>query len=96
MLNAVTCQVVPVADAYCTDQPFKLTATLPRLKSSMKSFLNVAPEFPPPPYTWLITTFRETAPRGKMDFTIANATAVAITKNVSSLRIGAQILAERL
>lgn len=29
----------PVADAYCTDQPARLTAEAPRLKSSMKSFL---------------------------------------------------------
>src|SRR5712691_6981475 len=34
-----------------------LTAFVPRLNSSMKSFLNVAPVLPPPPYTWLITTF---------------------------------------
>jgi hypothetical protein len=35
----VVCQVVPVADAYCTDQPVTLTAAVPALKSSTKSFL---------------------------------------------------------
>ena len=33
----VTCQVVPAADAYCTDQPPMFTGALPLLKSSMKS-----------------------------------------------------------
>ncbi len=37
---------------------------VPRLKSSMKSFVKVAPEFPPPPYTWLTTRFVLTAPAG--------------------------------
>lgn len=30
---------VPVAEAYCTDQPARLTDEAPRLKSSTKSFL---------------------------------------------------------
>ncbi len=30
---------VPVLDAYCTDHPPMSTATVPRLKSSMKSFV---------------------------------------------------------
>jgi hypothetical protein len=38
--TAVTDQApVPVADAYCTDQPARLTGEAPRLKSSTKSFL---------------------------------------------------------
>ena len=45
----VRCQVVPAVDVYCTDQPDKLTDDALRLNSSMKSFLNVAPAFPPPP-----------------------------------------------
>ncbi len=40
---------VPPAEAYCTDQPPRLTAAVPRLKTSMKSFLSVAPLLPPPP-----------------------------------------------
>jgi len=54
-LRFVTDQLVPVAVAYCTDHPARLFATSPALKISMKSFLNGAPELPPPPYTWLIT-----------------------------------------
>src|SRR6186713_455291 len=36
--------------------PARLTGLAPRLNSSIKSFFRVAPELPPPPYTWLITT----------------------------------------
>lgn len=36
-LIGVTAQAVPVADAYCTDQPVMLTAETPALKISMKS-----------------------------------------------------------
>src|SRR5881394_1477841 len=50
----------PVAEVYCTDQPVTSTEVPPRLNNSMKSFLNVAPLFPPPPYTWLITMPVET------------------------------------
>src|SRR4051812_24356964 len=52
----VTCHEVPAAEAYWTDHPAKLTGEALRLYSSMKSFLNVEPALPPPPYTWLITT----------------------------------------
>jgi hypothetical protein len=39
-LSCVTCQApVPVAAWYWTDQPSTLTAAVPRLRSSMKSFL---------------------------------------------------------
>ena len=56
-MSGVTDHVpVPVAEAYCTDQPARLTLDVPRLKSSMKSCVNVAPALPPPPYTWLMTT----------------------------------------
>src|SRR3546814_8102127 len=54
--SGVTCQVEPEDEAYCTDQPSTLTVSLPLLCSSMKSIFRVAPELPPPPYTWLITT----------------------------------------
>src|SRR5690242_15894765 len=47
---------VPPELPYWTDQPARLTTDGPALCSSMKSFLYVAPEFPPPPYTWLMTT----------------------------------------
>ena len=42
-------QLVPPLDAYCTDHPLTSTAAEPRLNSSMKSFLKVAPALPPPP-----------------------------------------------
>lgn len=59
-LKTVVCQVpVLVAAAYCTDQPVAKTVVLPRLNNSMKSFLNVAPLFPPPPYTWLMMMLDE-------------------------------------
>ena len=47
--SGVTNHVVPFAEAYCTDHPATLTAEDPRLKSSIKSFLKVAPVLPPPP-----------------------------------------------
>src|SRR2546423_3075433 len=47
--SAVTDQLVPVADACCADQPAISTVVVPRLNSSMKSFLKVAPELLPPP-----------------------------------------------
>jgi hypothetical protein len=40
---------VPVALAYCSDQPASDTGTSPLLNSSMKSCVNVAFAFPPPP-----------------------------------------------
>jgi hypothetical protein len=46
-----------VVAAYCTDHPVRSTVAEPRLNSSMKSFLKVDPAFPPPPYTWLTTTW---------------------------------------
>ena len=48
-LIGVTAHDVPAVEAYCTLQPVTSTAEAVRLKSSMKSFRNVAPEFPPPP-----------------------------------------------
>src|SRR5205085_9271168 len=47
--SGVTDQLVLVAEAPCTDQPAKSTVAVPRLKISMKSFLNCALVFPPPP-----------------------------------------------
>jgi hypothetical protein len=52
----VTCHDVPVELAYCTLHPATVTGAAVELNSSTKSFLYVAPEFPPPPYTWEITT----------------------------------------
>src|SRR5690606_24752361 len=60
--SVVTCQLEPAAEAYWTDQPSTLTALVPLLCSSMKSLFQVAPELPPPPYTWLITTCACAAP----------------------------------
>src|SRR3546814_3396960 len=45
-----------VCSSDLTDQPSTLTVSLPLLCSSMKSLFRVAPELPPSPYTWLITT----------------------------------------
>jgi len=53
----VTDHVAAVALAYCTDQPLRFTAVSPALKISIKSFRKGAPALPPPPKTWLITTF---------------------------------------
>jgi hypothetical protein len=47
--STVVCHVAPVVEAYCTVQPVTLTGEVPRLKSSMKSFLRVVPALPPPP-----------------------------------------------
>jgi hypothetical protein len=40
---------VPVALAYCTDQPLRLWVEVVGLNSSMKSCVYVAPLLPPPP-----------------------------------------------
>src|SRR5215213_2799489 len=56
-VSGVTDHVEAVALAYCTDQPLRLTGALPALKISMKSLRKGAPEFPPPPNIWLITTW---------------------------------------
>ena len=48
----MTCQVVVapgLAEMYCTDQPSSVLAADPRLVSSMKSLMYVAPLLPPPP-----------------------------------------------
>src|SRR5436309_5040970 len=60
--SAVTDQVEPLAEAYCTDQPDSDTVAVPWLYSSMKSLRYCAPVLPPPPYTSLIVTSAETAP----------------------------------
>src|SRR5262249_19022635 len=49
-------QTLPVALVYWSDIPARFTVVVPRLCSSMKSFLYWAPELPPPPYTWLMTS----------------------------------------
>src|SRR5262245_65933544 len=59
-LRGVTCQVVPVADAYWIDHVLMSTAVAPRLNSSTKSFEYVAPLLPPPAYAWLTTMSAET------------------------------------
>src|SRR5438270_1899851 len=51
-----------VAGEYCTLQPDMFTGDAVGLKSSMKSLVNVAPELPPPPYSWLMTTCVGVAP----------------------------------
>jgi hypothetical protein len=48
-LRATGDQDVPMDEPYCTDHPARLTAALPRLWSSTKSFVYDAPAFPPPP-----------------------------------------------
>src|SRR5260370_40292024 len=54
--SAVVDQLAAEAEAYCTDQPVMSVVVVPRLNSSMKSFLYGAPEVPPPPKILLITT----------------------------------------
>src|SRR3954470_9220641 len=51
----------PAALAYWTDHPSTETSIDPLLWISMKSLVSVAAEFPPPPYTWLMTTGPATA-----------------------------------
>ena len=48
-VSGLTLVMLLAADPYCTDKPFSEAGVMPRLKISMKSFLNVAPELPPPP-----------------------------------------------
>src|SRR5687768_17185312 len=66
-VSGVTDHVEAVALAYCTDQPLRLTLTIPRLKISMKSFRKGAPAFPPPPNTWLMTMVGEDSGVGDGD-----------------------------
>src|SRR5450830_80923 len=49
--KAVTAQLLPVAEAYCTLQLLRFTGLAPRLNNSMKSLRYSAPALPPPPYT---------------------------------------------
>ncbi|HEY3262243.1 MAG TPA: hypothetical protein VGJ95_18590 [Pseudonocardiaceae bacterium] len=60
---------VPVALAYCTDQPATDAGLAPRLYNSTKSLVYGAPVLPPPPYTWLITMSGETACAGATPMT---------------------------
>src|SRR5471032_2977165 len=64
--KAVTAQLDPAAEAYCTLQFVKLTGLALRLKISMKSLRYKAPELPPPPYTWLMT-ISEAASAGRLN-----------------------------
>ena len=48
-MSGVLAQVVPVDEAYWTVHPVTSTVLPPRLYSSIKSFLSVAPVLPPPP-----------------------------------------------
>src|SRR5690242_13367032 len=77
-LRAVACQLVPAAEAYWTLQPLRSTSTVPLLASSMKSLVNVAPELPPPPYTWLITTSGDAAPAAVAGNSAATVAATTI------------------
>src|SRR5438309_9427088 len=52
---AVVFENEPGAKAYWTDHPAKLMVAVVGLNNSMKSFFQVAPVLPPPPYTWLMT-----------------------------------------
>src|SRR5262245_23893879 len=58
----------------------------PRLYSSMKSLVNVAPELPPPPYTWLITTSADAAVAGDADNS-APVVASTATTAIDRVRI---------
>ena len=80
--SGVVCHVLPAADAYCTVHPSTTIGELLWLNSSTKSFLYVAPEFPPPPYTWLITIAGDAASASRP---LAVATSSAITTGCTSL-----------
>jgi hypothetical protein len=57
----------------------------------MKSLVNVAPELPPPPYTWLITTSGDVAladAAGKSAATVAAVAATAIVTDRVRIDIG--------
>src|SRR5678815_2230956 len=56
-VRVVTDQLDPADEAYWIDMPARLTVLLPRFRISTKSRMYVAPAFPPPPYTWLMTRF---------------------------------------
>jgi hypothetical protein len=52
--SGVVCHVLAalaLAGRYCTLQPSTTTAAAPLFASSTKSWVSVAPELPPPPYT---------------------------------------------
>jgi hypothetical protein len=61
-LIVVGFQLLPVEDAYCTDQLETVTGAEVGLKSSMKSLRQVAPALPPAPYIWLMTRCDTPAP----------------------------------
>ena len=55
-VRGVTCQLPPVAEAYCTLYAERSTVASDTFASSMKSRARAAPALPPPPYTSEITT----------------------------------------
>src|SRR6266480_3112339 len=86
--NAVVCQLLPAADAYCTLQPVRSMAAAPLLASSMKSLVRVAPEFPPPPYTWLMTTSGDAALAAALGNSAATVAATTIVTDRVRIDIG--------
>src|SRR4051794_36787958 len=87
-LSAVACQLVPADAAYWTLQPDRSTAAPPRLESSMKSLVNVAPALPPPPYTWLITTSGDAALADAAGNSAATVAATTIVTDRVRIDIG--------
>src|SRR5207237_1272280 len=81
--SEVRCQLVLDAVEYWTVQPVTSTAAEPRLNSSTKSFLSGQPPLPPPPKTWLTTTFEaDEAKAGAARATASASTSSDVRRDI--------------
>ncbi len=83
---------MPVALVYCSDQPLRETSDPLRLNSSTKSLVSGAPELPPPPYTWLITTVPGSAEAGDKETMAIPATEMPVATRAANARDSARMV----
>ncbi len=85
-MRFVTWKTTPAAEAYWTLQLLTSIGWSVRLASSMKSFLKVAPELPPPPYTAETTTSVDKADARSAGTAVADAAATTVNRIAVAIR----------